>query len=110
MTEDWDYREVCPDGSCIGVIGDNGLCKVCGRAAPNWGSERTRGLVDDQTDAEPDDELEPDANQDEMVAEPVEAEGDDGDDWDKRELCDNGACVGVIGDDGACTVCGSRPA
>lgn len=114
MSADWEYREVCPDGACIGVIGDDGLCKVCGRAAPNWGNERARGLVDDQTDAEPDDELEPEADANDVDGdddapddEPGDAER--GDDWDQRELCDNGACVGVIGDDGTCSVCGSRP-
>jgi hypothetical protein len=107
MTADWDYREVCPDGACIGVIGDDGTCKVCGRAAPNWGNERARGLVDDQTDAEPDDELEPDAGEDEMADAPTTADPEGDGDWDHRELCDNGACVGVIGDDGVCSVCGS---
>jgi hypothetical protein len=108
MSADWEYREVCPDGACIGVIGDDGLCKVCGRAAPNWGTERTRGLVDDQTDAPPEAALAADEDDDEL--EPAD-EGDDheapADDWDRRELCSNGACVGVIGDAGVCTVCGS---
>jgi hypothetical protein len=30
--------------------------------------------------------------------------------WDERKLCDDGACVGVIGDDGLCTVCRKRSA
>ena len=42
---EWDQRQLCPDGSCIGVIGPEGICKVCGRAAPNWGEERKRGLT-----------------------------------------------------------------
>jgi hypothetical protein len=29
-----------------------------------------------------------------------------GDDWTRRRLCPDGACVGVIGSDGACRVCG----
>ena len=29
---EWSDRKVCPDGACIGVIGDDGKCKVCGRA------------------------------------------------------------------------------
>ena len=24
-------RKLCPDGSCVGVIGPDGICKVCGR-------------------------------------------------------------------------------
>src|SRR5437868_1309576 len=26
-------RRLCPDGACIGVIGDDGRCRVCGRAS-----------------------------------------------------------------------------
>jgi hypothetical protein len=28
------------------------------------------------------------------------------DDWDKRVLCRDGACIGVIGPDGKCKECG----
>lgn len=28
---EWSERKVCPDGGCIGVIGEDGRCKVCGR-------------------------------------------------------------------------------
>ncbi|HON58979.1 MAG TPA: hypothetical protein P5040_02210 [Smithella sp.] len=29
--EDWDNRVLCPDESCIGVIGPDGKCKECGK-------------------------------------------------------------------------------
>jgi hypothetical protein len=118
MSADWEYREVCPDGACIGVIGDDGLCKVCGRAAPNWGNERTRGLVAEQPDVAarsdvPGDEATPDDDDgdddDDADADEADEAGEAGE-WDERALCDNGACVGVIGDDGTCSICGSRPA
>jgi hypothetical protein len=32
-TESWDERQLCPDEACIGVIGDDGRCKICGTAA-----------------------------------------------------------------------------
>ncbi len=129
---EWDERQLCPDGSCVGVIGDNGHCKVCNRVATNWGNERDRGLrAKSATDAPTvgDDELGPDEEWDD--------EGDDGDDleddddaddedaeklaeldpstpsligapaeWTKRILCTDGACIGVIGADGRCKVCG----
>jgi hypothetical protein len=91
---EWDQRQLCPDGNCIGVIGQDGTCKVCGRAAPGWGSERTRGLRDE---AEADRELE----KAKTVAEPTGP-----DDFDSRALCPDGNCIGVIGDDGRCKVCG----
>jgi hypothetical protein len=28
---DWDSRVLCSDGNCIGVIGADGRCKVCGK-------------------------------------------------------------------------------
>jgi len=29
---EWSERKVCPDGACIGIIGEGGKCNVCGRA------------------------------------------------------------------------------
>jgi len=29
--DDWDTRVLCSDESCIGVIGDDGKCKECGK-------------------------------------------------------------------------------
>jgi hypothetical protein len=113
---EWRYREVCPDGGCIGVIGDDGLCKICGRAAPNWGSDRARGLESEpavEPEADPDDADDGDDGDDgdgataELAAEVADV-GTADDDWTQRELCENGACVGVIGADGKCTVCGSK--
>lgn len=31
--DDWAQRRLCPDGNCIGVIGPDGRCKECGKAA-----------------------------------------------------------------------------
>ena len=36
-------RELCPDGACVGLIGINGKCRECGRAAP---SARALGMRD----------------------------------------------------------------
>lgn len=107
MTE-WDHRQLCPDGACVGVIGSDGTCKVCGRAAPNWGDERKRGLVD-ETDDDDDDEYEDDDEEyedDEDDDDDAVAAADGQPQWSERKLCPDGACVGVIGDDGKCKVCG----
>lgn len=37
----WDDRILCPDDNCIGVIGPDGACKVCGRVAPNAPAKAT---------------------------------------------------------------------
>src|SRR4051812_8485835 len=43
----WNFRQLCDDGACTGVIGADGRCHVCGRAARNWGDERRRGMLDE---------------------------------------------------------------
>lgn len=91
---DWEQRALCPDGGCVGVIGQDGTCKVCGRAAPNWGSERERGLRSEE-------EVEP-----EVIASKVLAEPEAPADFDDRKLCPDGGCIGLLGADGRCTVCG----
>jgi hypothetical protein len=114
--DEWDERVLCPNGACNGLIGREGTCKVCGHVMPNWGDERMRGLSDEP-------EAEAEAEDDEDLEDEDESEGDDeGDDaevsagaeappeWEERKLCDDGACVGVIADNGLCTVCGKRSA
>src|SRR6266567_219353 len=110
---DWDQRQLCPDGTCVGVIGPDGTCKVCGRAAPNWGDERNRGLLDPPED---DDEAKDDLAA--LNGDDDDDDDDDGDDdedddepdepavaaaprgaWSGRQLCTDGACIGVIGPD-----------
>jgi hypothetical protein len=153
MASDWDQRQLCPDGGCVGVIGPDGTCKTCGRVAPNWGDERRRGKrttaevepVPAAADAEGDDheledELEDndayegdDGDEDGDEADDGEYEDDDDDepgddevapdlrspdeviaagdgpaDFDNRLLCPDGACIGVIGDNGRCRVCGKK--
>jgi hypothetical protein len=136
---EWDQRQLCPDGGCVGVIGPDGTCKVCGRAAVNWGDERKRGLLvpDDDGDGtadtagpdgddyedEDDDDGDGDDDDGDDDDEAGDDDGEDGDDapvaaavatavpadWRARRLCPDGACIGLIGLDGRCKVCG-RPA
>jgi hypothetical protein len=87
---DDDDRELCPDGACVGLIGSDGRCKVCGRTAegaPAAGTRATTGALH-ATGA---------------ITESVELDFDD----DERELCPDGSCIGLIGPDGMCKVCGT---
>ncbi len=119
---EWDQRQLCPDGGCVGVIGPDGTCKVCGHAAPNWGDERKRGLIDppegpdededdddetegddlaaNEADYDREDDEEDDHHEDGVAASPSPSE------WSARRLCPDGACIGLIGPDGKCRVCG----
>jgi hypothetical protein len=99
---DWDLRQLCPDGGCVGVIGSDGTCKVCGRAAPNWGDERKRGMVDESDEDEPVEDEAP-------IAAPTAAPEDDPE-WEHRKLCPDDGCIGVLGPDAKCKVCGRTAA
>jgi hypothetical protein len=96
-TEDLDLEErtLCPDETCIGVIGPNGRCKVCGRAADVAGAAGP-ALAEGEEAAL--------AERPEGAAPPEGAEAED--DFADRRLCPDGACIGVIGWDDRCKVCG----
>jgi hypothetical protein len=82
-------RKLCPDGACVGVIADDGVCRVCGRSeAQAAAGEAATGPAD--------------------AGVGDEAGGAEGGFDSSRRLCDDGSCVGVVGDDGVCRVCGRR--
>lgn len=89
-------RELCADGACIGVIGADGRCVECGKASsdgpPSAGPTATEADRDDDAPA------------------PKKSDGttDDSPGIEKRVLCPDGACIGVIGSNGRCKVCGTR--
>ena len=90
--EDWEKRILCSDESCIGTIGPDGKCKECGKAFDGeLPSEFKSKKVEKGTSV------------DKKHAPVQEAKGDD---WDKRVLCSDESCIGVIGADGKCKECG----
>jgi hypothetical protein len=160
----WTSRQLCSDGSCIGVIGSDGTCKVCGKPAEMRSNvdedededededasdeddvragdaededdedenddddEARAGEEDDDSDDDEIDDGEGDEDDDENEGVDDDDSDDDDDeiddrdgetdndddkagDEDRRQLCSDGACVGVIGDDGKCKVCGKAAA
>ena len=96
---DYRRRRLCPDGSCVGIIGPDGRCGECGAEDPagppaGLGPEAFGGgcAADDAGD---------EAAADAAPAAPAEGGFDP-----NRTLCPDGACIGVIGADGRCGVCG----
>jgi hypothetical protein len=88
-------RRLCPDGDCIGVIGSDGKCTICGRLAagdvttPAWPADS-----DDQGEVA-DEEL------------PGQEPGEQRAGFNpNRRLCSDEACIGVIGEDNRCSECG----
>jgi hypothetical protein len=103
-TEKFDpsRRRLCPDGSCVGLLDESGRCKECGRTASGKLEAVGAPAVDDSEDVgfHSDVEAGPDAGADQP--ELAASSGFD----PSRKLCPDGACVGVIGADGRCGVCG----
>jgi len=108
---DWESRILCRDGNCIGLIGTNGRCREC-------------DLIYN-TDQESDADFETDAiavheTHETAYDDDVADEGDEGgsvddedafipdSDWEKRTLCNDGNCIGIIDSDGCCRECGMK--
>jgi hypothetical protein len=93
--EDWDKRVLCSDEACIGTIGTDGKCKECGKSYS--GELRAdHSTVNVET-------IKAEVQQT-ASATTTNIELDD--EWDKRVLCSDGTCIGVIGPDGKCKECG----
>ncbi len=92
---DWENRRLCSDDSCIGVIGADGRCRVCGRLHPN------APVNPDPSTGGNTDKVEPrELPSDDSVPEHQDPE------WEDRKLCRDESCIGTIGTDGRCRVCG----
>jgi hypothetical protein len=90
---------LCPDGSCLGIIGSDGKCTVCGRA-DSEGSGSAGKELPESADL-PEDDLGDDTARNGDEPSPA---------FDsRRKLCSDGTCIGVIGSDNLCSVCG-KPA
>lgn len=91
-------RKLCPDGSCIGIIGSDGKCTICGRPDPGGDAPVETVPWEDQDDSATD-------------GAPIVGEAPEGSSGfdSKRRLCGDDTCIGVIGPDNRCTECG-KPA
>lgn len=97
-------RRLCPDGACIGVLNAEGVCGECRRkfgadaiAAANANGDGQTWAVMDAADGL--------TGTDESSAGSATGAGGSAFDPDRR-LCPDGSCIGVIGANGTCTVCG----
>ncbi|WP_372683434.1 hypothetical protein [Desulfosarcina sp.] len=104
---EWEKRVLCSDGNCIGIVGADGRCKMCGR--PYDGGAPSPAVdthADDQgADGEPVDQ---EMSVEDAPADDYPAGDPDGseDAWESRTLCADESCIGVIGPDGRCKECG----
>lgn len=110
--DDWDRRILCSDGDCIGIVGADGRCKVCG--LPYDGQLTWPAADVDAVDSDPTGEADdlPADRQSTRQEDPgagaessAKPQASD-DSWEDRTLCSDENCIGVIGPDGRCKVCG----
>jgi hypothetical protein len=113
MDLEWENRVLCSDESCIGTIGPDGRCRECGRPYEGVLPGRTESTPPTEAigenDGETDTSGDPSAPAyaiDDLIEEDPTSVADD--DWERRTLCPDESCIGVIGPDGCCKECGRR--
>ncbi len=100
-------RRLCPEGTCTGIIGRDGRCGECGRTASGTKNGAAPSEIDSVVGDPPTTEGGDDnADSGNDVPTTAATGGADSGFDSNRRLCGDGACVGVVGTDGACTVCG----
>ena len=100
---EWKNRRLCSDGNCIGVIGQDGLCKECGKPCEGKLPEEISKLKAD-FDEEP--VVKEDSDDSKQAGDNEEKKPKADLEWKNRRLCSDGNCIGVIGPDGRCKECG----
>jgi len=107
-------RELCPDGMCVGVIGPDGCCKVCGKRGTGAVSARASTPAKEAGPSEPPADWRPaavpgggePANDGPATGEGRPAASGAPDFERERVPCPDGMCTGVIGRNGKCGTCG----
>jgi hypothetical protein len=92
---DWENRRLCSDDSCIGVIGADGRCRICGLSNPKNPEDPDLSTSGNAIK---------DAPQEPHSEDQVPELQDPG--WEERKLCSDESCIGTIGTDGRCRICG----
>lgn len=103
--DDWDARQLCADGNCIGVIGPDGRCSFCGRQAEGGASEaKAPGPAPEPSGVT----QSSDALDARKASEKSAIDAPDSESFDEaeRKLCPDESCIGVLGQDGTCKICG----
>lgn len=103
-SDEWDDRQLCIDGGCVGVLDETGACLVCGKVDPDFKAPSSRPAAALRSNAALDDD-EDDGDGGDPGERTASASGGSGDEWDDRKLCEDGACIGVV-IDGRCNTCG----
>lgn len=106
---EWKNRVLCSDESCIGVIGPDGNCKECGLAYTGELPESFHQVPSEASNDHPA-AMGPSTASETITGAATAGATmppDDADDeWERRTLCIDESCIGVLGPDGCCKECG----
>lgn len=97
----FDERILCPEGSCTGVIGNDGRCSVCkmirDKPMAATDSKRLDTCAEENNTPHEITSSGRDVRKDEESEENFDPD---------RRICVDGSCIGVIGSEGNCRECG----
>lgn len=91
--EESGHRVPCWDESCVGTLGEDGRCRLCGKGS---GASPELEAGPGALDKGPDSSAQPQLQEDE---EPIEEE---------RVCCSDESCVGTVDETGHCRICGLK--
>ncbi len=97
---DLESRVLCDDDTCIGLVGTDGKCKVCGRQYQ--GGDKLPAFEKSENSNEPHND-ERQNNEDY-----IENENTDENETDERIMCSDDMCIGVVNTEGICGTCGKQ--
>ena len=99
-----ENRVLCMDGNCIGVVGPDGNCRVCG--LPYEGDEALPPVSAPAPSGTLSEAMTPSSEDDGKTASEDDGGADSEAVSDERVCCIDDSCIGIIGPDGLCGTCG----
>jgi hypothetical protein len=93
--QEFGERIPCPDESCLGTLGENGLCRLCGMGPV---VSREQEPASRASQDEPESSKEAELKEDEEAKEEEE----------QRVCCSDESCVGTVDERGYCRICGLK--
>lgn len=105
--KDWDQRVLCSDGNCIGIIGADGRCKLCGLPYDGELASSVEAVDGNDDGLDNVSENAHEIGDADHFTEDAQHRSDAPDDaWEQRTLCIDESCIGVVGPNGRCNECG----
>jgi hypothetical protein len=101
-------RILCSDGACIGLVGSDGRCKLCGKVYEGDISLDKKDVEKDADEATLSDDTGPMNTEIEALKIEMEEQDQKKENDRERICCPDDMCIGIIGKDGKCGTCGKQ--